>query len=69
MDELERLAEIKKKSKDPSMAEDIHYLIGLVEEKNKKLQDLEKKNNVLSTHVLELTQEMENTKADFGGSR
>lgn len=42
--------------------EDVDFLIAVIHE-------LEKKNSVLSRHVLELTEEMENVRMDFGGSR
>lgn len=47
---------------DANAAKDIAYLLGLLEE-------LQKKNEVLAQQNLELTQEMENTKSDFGTSR
>ena len=45
-----------------SSDEDVRALVALVEQ-------LEKKNELLSQHVMELTQEMENVKADFGNNR
>ncbi len=56
-----RLAEIKKRLKSNADG-DLQYLLEQVE-------TLQKKNEVLAQHVLELTQEMENTKSDFGNSR
>lgn len=47
---------------DTNVREDIEYLL-------KRVEQLEKKNQLLSEHVSELTQEMENVKADFGNHR
>jgi hypothetical protein len=67
-----RLTEIRKRLEsnayfinplsDSNAAKDIEYLLGVVD-------TLQKKNEVLSQHNLELTQEMENIKSDFGNSR
>ncbi len=54
---------------DAHVADDMRYLLELVEEQKKKMETLQKKNEVLSAHVLELTQEMENVKSDFGNDR
>lgn len=71
MTDTERLESIRKKlspapgispSADGLTREDIDFLLGRVSE-------LEKKNNVLSRHVMELTEEMENVRMDFGGNR
>ena len=47
---------------DANVREDIEYLL-------KRVELLEKKNQLLSDHVSDLTQEMENVKADFGNHR
>ena len=60
-----RLLEIKNRIE----AKDAAYLLGLLEEQDKKIENLQKKNAVLSAHVLELTLEMENVKSDFGNNR
>jgi hypothetical protein len=71
MNDAERLESIRKMltpapGLSPSAAgitrDDIDFLLSRVTE-------LEKKNNVLSRHVLELTEEMENVRMDFGGNR
>lgn len=71
MDDAERVNLIRKKLTpapgiSPSAAgitrDEIEFLLG-------RLADLEKKNAVLSRHVLELTEEMENVRMDFGGGR
>ena len=71
MTDAERLESIRKKlSAAPSGStgadgvtrDDVDFLMAIVAE-------LQKKNAVLSRHVLELTEEMENVRMDFGGSR
>jgi hypothetical protein len=71
MDDAERFETIRRKltpapGVSPAAAgitrEDIDFLLT-------RLAELEKKNAVLSRHVLELTEEMENVRMDFGGSR
>lgn len=67
-----RLADIKKRMEtnatfinplnDSHAANDIGYLLDLVEQ-------LQKKNEVLSQRTVELTQMMENIKSDFGNNR
>lgn len=47
---------------DVNVREDLSFLL-------KKIEQLEKKNELLSEHVSDLTQEMENVKADFGNQR
>jgi hypothetical protein len=63
MDDNERLEEISKRVETntylANAAADIRFLLELVEK-------LHKKTEILSQHNLELTQEMENIKADFG---
>lgn len=61
MTNADRLNEIKKRlaSAQTPRPDDVSFLLSMIE-------DLEKKNKVLSAHVLELTQEIENTKSDFG---
>ena len=49
--------------------EDVRYLLSLLEEKSKKIEHLQKKSDVLGNQVLELTQEIENVKRDFGDMR
>ncbi len=62
----DRLQEIKSKiaAGTPVPKDDLLWLLSQIEEVGKK-------NKVLSNHVLELTQEMENIRADFeqGGFR
>lgn len=65
MPKNDRLETIKTKigSTGPTQeitVDDARYLL-------EKLAELEKKNAVLSHHVLELTEELENVKMDFGG--
>jgi prefoldin subunit 5 len=47
---------------DAHVGEDLAYLLN-------KIDELEKKNRVLSEHISDLTQEIENVKADFGNQR
>lgn len=67
MDDNERISEIKKRLEQngylANAAADMTFLL-------EQLERAQKKNDVLSQHNLELSQEMENIKADFGdGSR
>ena len=71
MTDAERLESIRKNlsgaAAGPSAGngvtrDDIDFLMAVIAE-------LQKKNAVLSRHVLELTEEMENVRMDFGGSR
>jgi len=71
MDDAERLESIRKKlTPAPGISpaasgitrDDVDFLLALIERQ-------EKKNAVLSRHVLELTEEMENVRMDFGGNR
>lgn len=54
---------------DVHVADDIRYLLNLLAEKDLKLEQFQKKNDVLSQHVMELTQEIENVRSDFGNNR
>lgn len=47
---------------DAKSRADMEFLLATIEQ-------LEKKNEVLSAHVMELTQEMENVRTDFGSER
>jgi cell division protein FtsB len=47
---------------DVNVVDDMKYLLDQVEK-------LQKKNDVLSQHNMELTQEMENVRSDFGNDR
>lgn len=47
---------------DVNVREDIAYLLKLIE-------DLTKKNKILSDHAADLTQEIENVRSDFGNQR
>jgi hypothetical protein len=77
MNETERIEEITQRLasnayfvhplSDANVRDDIGYLVGLIGEKNAKIEQLEKKNAVIAQHNLELAQEMENIKSDFGG--
>jgi molecular chaperone GrpE (heat shock protein) len=62
MNDAERLELIRQKSATELSSDDIQFLLN-------RISELEKKNAVLSRHVLELTEEMENVRMDFGGSR
>jgi len=71
MTDAERLESILKKlspapgispSADGVTRDDIDFLL-------RRVGELEKKNAVLSRHVMELTEEMENVRMDFGGNR
>jgi cell division protein FtsB len=64
MDDNTRLEEIKKRVTTggylANAAADIEFLL-------EQLEKFHKKNEILAQHNLELTQEMENIKSDFGG--
>ena len=49
--------------------EDVRALVSLVDELAKKIVRLEKKNEILQNQNMELTQEMENIRSDFGNHR
>ena len=49
--------------------DDVEFLVNLARRQFTKLAELDKKNALLSRHVLELTEEMENVRMDFGGNR
>jgi hypothetical protein len=73
MTEINRLSDIKKRLESgaygPPAAEDIRQLVTYIEEQMTRMATLQKKNDVLAAHVMELTQEMENVKSDFGNNR
>jgi cell division protein FtsB len=48
---------------------DVRALVALIEARNQKIAHLEKKTAVLNQHNMELTEELENTRRDFGGFR
>ncbi len=54
---------------NPAIQEDVRHLLQLVQQQMEKINLLTKKTDVLSAQVLELTQEIENVKGDFGGFR
>ena len=54
---------------DANVQDDIAHLVALLEESRQKIAELERKNKVLSSHALELTQEMENIRSDFGADQ
>jgi hypothetical protein len=62
MNDNESLERIRKKlsSAQGITSEEAEFLM-------KRISELEKKSSLLSQHVLELTEELENTKMDFGG--
>jgi DNA repair ATPase RecN len=73
----DRIAEIKSKLSShmykieniKSAEDDIQFLLDQINEKDEFLKRAQKKTDVLSQQVLELTQEIENAKSDFGGQR
>lgn len=77
MNEHDRLSEINNKLKTNAYwatpnarldaGDDMAYLLSLMDEKNQKMQQLEKKTKVLHQQNMELMQEMEMIKSDFGG--
>lgn len=79
MDEFIRVAAIQKRLdandyflnplSDANAREDIAFLLALVGQLEDKLQKAKRKNDVLSQQVLELTQEIDNVKGDFGSQR
>jgi len=76
MDGEDRIAEIKRKLEenayfvnplsDANVKEDIAFLLNLLRQQNEVMEKLKRKNDVLSHQNLELTQEIENVKGDFG---
>lgn len=62
MSDADRLETIRNNASAGLSGEDAAFLLN-------HIAQLEKKNAVLSRHVLELTEEMENVRMDFGGSR
>jgi hypothetical protein len=79
MKNSDRLAEIKQRldtnayfinpHADVDVAQDLRHLIDVIAEQDAKIAQLQKKNDVLAQHALELTQEMENIRSDFGNNR
>jgi|GEM_PF-4751068 len=69
MDEKERLESLKKQYLDAGSLSrnDIQFLFDFIDEQVKKMVRMEKKNEILYNQNLELTQEMENLRGDFGG--
>lgn len=77
MDQNDSLGEIRRRAVsndyslrpagDSSAKEDVLHLLSVIEQLTRRVEDLEKKNKALSQHALELTQEMENIRADFEG--
>lgn len=59
---LEKNAYFVNPHSDANVVDDMKYLLEQVEQ-------LRKKNEVLSQHNMELTQEMENVRSDFGNNR
>jgi hypothetical protein len=54
---------------DVNVQSDITWLIGELDRKEAEIGKLKKKAELLAHQVMELTQEMENIKSDFGGQR
>ena len=75
MDEHETLKEIEirlssgAETESETLRSDVRFLLDTVANRDRKIGQLEKKNQVLTEHVAELTQEIENVKMDFGGQR
>lgn len=79
MEEKERIAQIESRLKNNdyfinphsnfNVKYDLVYLLTLIQEKDKKIDFLEKKVDVVSTQMMELSQEIENVKSDFGNQR
>ena len=69
MNDNEALERIRKKltSAQGITSEDAEFLVGTVSTQAARIAELEKKSALLSRHVLELTEELENVKMDFGG--
>jgi hypothetical protein len=78
MDESKRIEVIKQRLEsdayfinplsDANVRDDLAYLLSLLRQKDLKIDQLEKKAKALSTHAMELSQEMENIKSDFGSN-
>ena len=49
------------------MEADVRFLLERLDAKDRHIADLEEQNKTLAARSLELVQEIENTKADFGG--
>ncbi|MBV9079910.1 MAG: hypothetical protein JO102_02185 [Elusimicrobia bacterium] len=73
MNDYEQLEQIRRKIESangdgaPISRHEALSLLRALDEQSKRSAELEKKNGVLSRHVMELTEELENVKADFGG--
>lgn len=70
----ERLERIKEKigiepgtGTEGMTADDAGFLLKVIAAKAARVAELEKKSAVLSHHIMELTEELENVKMDFGG--
>jgi hypothetical protein len=70
MNDQERIEKIRKSPATGAAGvgpDDAAFLLGVIAAQGVRLAELEKKSAVLSHHVLELTEELENVKMDFGG--
>ena len=69
MNDNENLERIRKKlnAAQGITSEDAEFLFGTLSAQAARISELEKKSALLSRHVLELTEELENVKMDFGG--
>ena len=72
MEEKERIDEIRRRTRSGGAGPDggtgdVAFLLNALEEREKRIAFLEKKNALLAAQVGELTQEIENVRADFGG--
>ena len=63
MNDQQRLQDIRQRLKTNQIqTDDVSFLLALVEDRERKLK-------TLSQQVMELNQEIENVKADFGGDQ
>ena len=79
MNEDERIEKIKQRLSgneyfihplsDASTKEDIEYLLNMVKKKDDRIAFLDKKSEVLTQQIQELTTEIENVRSDFGNQR
>ena len=68
MNENELKNELKNKlDKKTLIRGDLEKLFDLLDQKESKIHQLEQKNQILLQQNMELTQEMESIKSDFGG--
>ena len=72
MEEKDRIDEIRRRTGSGGAgadggAGDVAFLLSALDEREKRIAFLEKKNALLAAQVAELTQEIENVRADFGG--